>query len=509
MGLKAALLVHVEPLVERARVLVIGADEEESLVEQLDELGAREVAVRESVDDVSGAFDLVVVTDLGRFEEPTHVVRTLRHVLASGGAIVAVARANTEGASGTDAFPEIAPAVVSYDELYALFARDFDAVSMTGVLSFEGVVFAELGAGEEPNIGVDGRLVTPEPPSVFVVVATDEAVALEPYAIVQVPPIDPGQSRRVEALEAALSQAMLEAKLVTAQLEEQRQRNARIDARSDESRERIEELAQVRDAAMNRVVECEAIALASQVAAAHLEKRLASAEEAILERDDAIAALRGELDAFRSEGEELAGIDPAVIDELTRRAERAEAALALNVADLGHVAEAHASETATLEARLRERGEHIASLEKEIARREQLVRELVAALEESREGTPDVRFESAPPMGDAEEMGRLRKKLDELALEIAKRDGELVAQAWRIEELEGASGSQPQQDAVVPAVTGDALARAQDEIDALRQALTQEHAARLAAESGEELVRARAELAQKAALLEQIKGVRS
>jgi multidrug resistance efflux pump len=50
------------------------------------------------------------------------------------------------------------------------------------------------------------------------------------------------------------------------------------------------------------------------------------------------------------------------------------------------------------------------------------------------------------------------------------------------------------------------LARTRDELDALRQALTQEHAARVAAESGEELSRARAELARQAALLEQIKG---
>lgn len=507
MGLKAALLVHVEPLVERARVLVVG-DDEDSLVEPLRELGARDVVVTDSVDletRANGSFDLVLITDLGRFEEPAHAVRTLRRSIASGGALVAVARANTDAGEGSDVFPEIAPAVVSYDELYGLFARDFDAVSMTGVLSFEGVVFAELGAGEEPNIGVDGRLAPQEAPSVFVVVASDEAVSLEPYAIVQVPPPDDTGRDDVEALEAALSQAMLEAKLLTAQLEEQRQRNARIDARSDESRERLEELAQIRDAAMNRVVECEAIALASQLTVAQLEKRLALAEEAILERDDAIAALRGELDALRSEGEELASVDPAVLDELTRRAERAEAAMALNIADLGHVAEAHASETATLEARLRERGEHIASLEKEMGRREQLVRELVGALEESREGTPDVRFESAPPLGDSEEIGRLKKKLDELALEVAKRDGELVTQAWRIEELEG----QPRESTPAEPVPSEDLARARDEIDALRQALTQEHAARIAAESGEELVRARAELAQKAALLEQIKGVRS
>ena len=53
---------------------------------------------------------------------------------------------------------------------------------------------------------------------------------------------------------------------------------------------------------------------------------------------------------------------------------------------------------------------------------------------------------------------------------------------------------------------GAELARAQDELDALRQALAQEHAARVAAESGEELARARSELARQAVLLEQMRG---
>ena len=42
------------------------------------------------------------------------------------------------------------------------------------------------------------------------------------------------------------------------------------------------------------------------------------------------------------------------------------------------------------------------------------------------------------------------------------------------------------------------------ELNALRQALTQEHDARMAIESGEELARARADLARQAVLLEQL-----
>jgi hypothetical protein len=123
---------------------------------------------------------------------------------------------------------------------------------------------------------------------------------------------------------------------------------------------------------------------------------------------------------------------------------------------------------------------------------------------------------------------RLRKKLDALALDVARRQGELVAQAWRITELENdkarllaaSRGTAPSPAVVArpdparePAAEGGRiadlerdLARTRDEIDALRQALTQEHAARVAAESGEELSRARAELARQAALLEQMRG---
>lgn len=175
----------------------------------------------------------------------------------------------------------------------------------------------------------------------------------------------------------------------------------------------------------------------------------------------------------------------------------------------------------------------ITAMDKELVRREQLVRELVVSLEEARErgASPHV-FEAAPAMPGVapEEVVRLRRKLDDLALQVARREGELVAQAWRITELESEKARlvvslereaaaaaaarlappPPAPKARIPAgasadLEGE-LARTRDEIDALRQALTQEHAARVAAESGEELSRAREELARQAALLEQMKG---
>jgi hypothetical protein len=492
----AALAVYAEALIAGARVLLVGAGHD--LEPSLSELGARSVHVydldRGDPQVREGAFDLAIVPDVGLLQDPAGVVRRLRRVVDARGSVLALGRASTEHADAA-ALPEVAPAALGYPELYDLFALQFENVAMTGVLPFAGIVFAELGQADDVAVSVDTRLADPGVPGVFVVVASREPADLDPYAIVQVTPEAPPVTRDRES-EATLAAAQLKANFLAAQLDDLR-------AERDEAAARAEQI--------------EGLFNASQHALAVLEQRLGAAEQRILERDDLLAAVRGEIDALRSVGTDLVTPDPELVAELVARTERAETALALNVADLAHVAEAHAGETAALEAQLRERARVIASMEKELARREQLVRELVASLDEARElGGAAFAPPPAPTSSfDVEELGRLRRKLDELALEIARREGELVAQAWRIEELEA---KQPAGEVRSP--TEDAskdsakdlereLGRVRDELDALRQALTQEHAARVAAESGEELTRARAELARQAALLEQIRGAGS
>jgi 5-formyltetrahydrofolate cyclo-ligase len=268
----------------------------------------------------------------------------------------------------------------------------------------------------------------------------------------------------------------------------------------------------------------------------HLHSSLAQMRDRAERAEAALSAAIEELNARRAAESTATNLE-ADLNALRDRAERAEAALALHVADLAHVAEAHAKETESYEEQLRDRARVIAALEKELVRREQLVKELVTSLEESREAaTNGAGFEAAPlsaetpvhsPSAD-QETTRLRKKLDELAAEVARREGELLARAWRIAELENqlkeasgrarvtstdgesrhAPGASSDAEALQTelARTRDELARALDERDALRQALKQEHDLRVAAESGEELVRARSELARQAALLEQMRG---
>jgi len=543
---------------------------------------SRGVTIRALVDELDvrdGAFDLAVVPDLAELNDPRTTIARLKRAVAKGGAIVAMGRAIVadEAAGEVPFASELGPAAFAYDELYEAFASVLDDVTLVGVVPFRGVVFAELGIEDEsPAVSVDTRLASAPPPSVFVVVASTSAPAqreggstLDPYAIVQVPEVEAGPSEDTIALTTAFAAAKLQSELLVSQLDEARERLVVSDVRSVEAAARLDRAAAERDAALTRAMELEAVLAASQHTLATLERRLLEAEQGILERDDQLAALSAELDAQQSaraaapavdiseivtraeRAEEALAqalaeiaardesaatqVDSRVLDiqELAARAERAEAALALEVADLALVAEAHAAETAAYEEQLRDRARVIGSLEKELVRREQLVKELVASLEESREGTPDgITFEAAPPLSMlppradpavTEEMARLRNKLDELAAEVARREGELTARAWRITELDNerarlereyaAAARQLEREKAEPSPSpeerGDLeaeLAGARDELDALRQALAQEHAARIAAESGEELSRARSELARQSALLEQMRG---
>lgn len=533
----AALSIYVEPLADDARVAVLG-DASLGLHEVLLDRGARAVhlfdpdaaraarvaaevprgvsvrALRDELEVRDSAFDLVVIPDLGELPDVASVVGRLRRVLDPRGAVVAMGRARTAPTDPSQrdlaalltppapAFEALAPAALDYAALYDLFALEFESVTMNGVLPFTGVVFAELGAGDDLAVSVDTRLAAQAPPGVFVVVAGRDASALDPYAIVQVPDeADHGpKTRAVEAEDftAAFAAMQLRAEMLETQLDDHRARLAAAleSPRADEVL-RLEQMALEREVALSRASELEGILGAAQQALGTLERRLLGAEQGMLERDDRIASLSAELDAV---GERAAVAALA-----------AKTAAALE--DLARVEEAHAAEVSALEGQLQERAGVVHAMQSELARREEMVRELVSTLGEIRDGHAVRTFEAIPvaPGISSEEAVRLRAKLDELALEIARREGERLAQRWRIAELEALLGGRARDASPSPSATPSAaserqLARAMDEIDTLRQALTQEHAARVAAESGEELTRAREELARQAALLDQVRG---
>jgi hypothetical protein len=488
------------------------------------------------------------------------MIGRLRRAVAPSGAIVAMGRTQSAGdEEGLDDVPfaaDLGLATLDYAAFYELFAMEFDEVAIAGVVPFTGVVFAQLGGEEQdaPPVTVDTRLGTHAAPSVFVVVASQrsERVSLEPldpYAIVQVSePAVVAPSADPAALLADLSAMQLKTELLAAQLEEARERLTVSELRGGEVIARLERASHERDIALTRGMELEAVLAASQQTLVAVEQRLASAERLTAEHRDAVAH---EPDLVVLRETPPLGVPTLDIQSVVGRAEQAEAALALALAELArrealqaeHVdvgllreraqqaesalarysdemtrtGEAAAHEIATYEERLRERAHVIAALEKELLRREAMIHELLDRQHESFDvlvngsggGPGGPVFEAAlplsvPPAGEAD-AAELRRKLDELALDIARREGELVARGWRITELENENARLSKSSG------GGASAGArgvEDELDALRQALAQEHAARVAAESGEELARVRSELAQHAALLEQIRRTR-
>lgn len=509
-----ALLVYAEPLASGAYAVVVG-DAESAVPQLLLDAGARSVHVFDpdtaraasasrsvprgvvvhpftgGLDVRDGAFDVAVIPDLAVLDDPRRTLASLHRAVGSRGAVVAMGRARSTDSGegqGEEEQPfasEVGPAALDYEELYELFSGEFESVSLAGVVPFRGVVFAQLGLDEEaPAVSVDTRLASGDAPSVFVVVARDvdeDTATLDPYAIVQLPEQAPEPAAPPGVDPAAVAALQLRVGVLVAQLDEARESLANADVRTAEILTRLDRAVAERDAALTRAMELETILGASRQNVVALEARLVDTEREMLERDEQLAA------AAQSSAD-------------AARLVSAEAALALHVADLAQVMEGHTIETAGYEEQLRERARVIAELERELGRRETLVKELVASLEESREGGTVVVFEAAAPLSVPvrrdpaleEEVTRLREKLDELAAEVARREGELTARAWRITELENERVRRPdlvtdfertRDDPDLRDALERELARAQGEVDALRQALTQEHAARVAAES--------------------------
>jgi len=254
----------------------------------------------------------------------------------------------------------------------------------------------------------------------------------------------------------------------------------------------------------------------AEEAVAVLQQRAIDAEGGIALREAQLAALITELEGHRG----APRVDPELVSALGARAEAAEARAAMLDAHLAEVGEGHAEELAQLEAALRERAQAIAATEREVVRREAIVRELVLALEDAGALEAVASHGHVPSRVDDEvrahldraisENEQLRTKLDALALDVARREGELQARGWRIAALEERVASlearPPPPPPVAPSEKKGAIPASGDltELQALRQALGQEHEARVRAESGEELQRARADLARQATLLEQL-----
>lgn len=645
-----ALSVYAEPLATGRRVVIVG-DASLGLGERLATIGARivhvydpdaerarhaaaqgvrGVTIRElppgDFDVREGAFDLAIVPDLAAVPDPAALVVRLRRLLGNHGAAILAAR-NAEAARGRDGETREARAL-DYYELFDLASLQFASVRMIGQMPFRGVAIVELGeTSEDLAVSVDTQLAAAgEAPELFIALAGQRDVRLEPYAIIQLPPeervappapvVDTKAAARQADLERtrlALSEATLRAELLSSQLDEARgaltklaaeevRANVRdgehasslaeqatrlreVESRAGDNHVRAERLTQEikkleeelqrqrdRNFRLTRDVEDEkkartkaevelgmvrkspelgiarervtyleeALRSADEVANA-LQSRLAELETLAAVRVEQLALLASEVESLREAAELAPAVQAAASKEIAAilgRAERAEQRAATVEREMVHAApETNAAEVGDLEAALRERAHAIHALEHELVRRERMVHELLAALEELRELPANaaateasasreeieglareiaardqaLRVAAAASEQVARKNAELREKLDALALEAARREGDVQSTAWRIAELEqqleSANAVSPHSAEQPAARGGDAdprLADALEQIGVLQQALSQEHDALRRAEAGEELSRARAELQRQATLIEQL-----
>jgi hypothetical protein len=535
-----ALAVYAESLAAGAHVVVFG-DASLGLAERLLALDARSVQVWDPLPGHArpahppvrsySAFEasprgagVAIVPDLGLFDDPALLVARVRDLVGPDGVALIVAANREAPAPGeTRTF--------DYYELFDLVAGDFASVRMVAQLPFEGVAFVTLGDADDAQaVSVDPTLADGDrAPAAFIAVASQSDAALDPYAIVELParpawvevddgPATPRPSGDEEA--ARLRIDALEAKLVG-----EGARFADLEARAATLLAEQE----VRGSALLSDQEVRAAARFADLEA-RAGARLADLEARLALRDREVAELSAHAEGLA----DRARAAVAALEPMAARLDDAEARAAKMQELLSRSGDSHATELGRYEDALRERAHALRELEAEVARRERIVRELVGALEEAAAPVVVSAAEAVPTpisatadalaaaneaanaaaaraaaatqaLGEASaENARLRQQLDALALEVARREGEAQATMWTVSELErrlSANDAPPAAGAgnatEATADEGDlgaALAAAQDQLDALRQALAQEHDARIRAESGEELARARAEI---------------
>jgi hypothetical protein len=535
--LQHALAVYAESLAAGARVAVFG-DASVGLGARLAELGARAVhlwdpdagraqseadraprgvmvrAYAEQEADVR-PIDLAIVSDLGLFDDPSAIVRRVRRMVGEEGVAVIVApNAEAVRASG----PEVRSNAFDYYDLFDLVAPEFESVRMVAQLPFHGVALVELGEEDEaPGVNVDTQLAeSGRAPDAFVVVASQRGARLEPYTIVQlaaapgvVEPVvldDTARHRRdrederaaIDSARAAdrdaLLQAQLRTELLTGQLDDLRRRLAG-------SERAAETVASLEESLRSRTAQAQ-----------ELEASFAARGRELLDLSAEVEEMRSAAEAGR--------IAAAQVEEVALRSDRAERRVAILEQELAKGGDTQSKELADMEQVLRERAQAVRSLEVEVARRDQIVRDLVDTLEDvegrqvpaAPETSPDdAKGEATTLVAEAtqalgEENARLRAQLDALALDLARREGEAQAMVWQVTELERrlAQAAEPSAPAPPGQGTDSRLAQALDQLDALRVALAQEHDARVRAESGEELSRAHAEIQRQAVMMEQL-----
>jgi flagellar biosynthesis chaperone FliJ len=481
------LAAYAEPLVDGRRVIVFG-DSSSGLAEHLLARGARlvhvydpdamrvaEAATRNSSRNVSygplaegalavrdGAFDVGLVENLAAVGDPASALRRLRRALGPrAAALVALPNPDVQ----VRLLPSGPTGPLDYYGLYDLVAAQFEHVRMLGQAPFVGYAVADFGAGGVPEPSLDSAFVPggAEEPEWFMALASSISIQLDEFAVVQLPfrqALPASQTRELEAELGRVRAAELRARDRMASLEAEQTaliERSRAQGKSELDRAQIGELKQQLEQRDQWIQELEtrltiADARADEAQSELEEQRERSARSAdprparvdagsdparrqvdSLRRE--LESLRRELDsviverdAGRGERDALVAERDGIRAELeARRRELLELRQMLadrdaRIAALIQVDEEDA-ELQALESLLRERGARIRTLEAELREVERFGRQLVLELETAREEAPDAPAE-------------LRSKLDRLADENARREADLAAARWSVEELE-------------------------------------------------------------------------
>ncbi len=219
-GLHPSLVLsaYAEPLCRGRRVAILG-DATIGLADELIKRGARmvhaydpnhartaeaiarlgpgrghQITIAVLADDFGvrdGAFDLVILPDLGLFADPGDMLRRTRRLVSpTGAALIVATNAKTEKTrllpQGNQAPSPVPPP--GYYELYDLVSLQFSKVRMLGQAPFVGYTVAEFAHRGEPSVSVDTSLLeASEEPEHFIAIASDRALMLDPYAVIELP----------------------------------------------------------------------------------------------------------------------------------------------------------------------------------------------------------------------------------------------------------------------------------------------------------------------------------
>ncbi len=188
---RGARIVHVfDP--DAGRVAVAAAASREP-TQPVATLWAEDLGVRD------GAFDVVVVPDLSLFEAGEEVVRRVRRLVSQNG-VALIASPNPDATKFLLPPAQGLHRALGYYELFDAVSLQFPEVKMLGQAPFVGYALVDFSEAE-PEISVDTSLLDePEVPEWYVAVASDRAVEIESFALVEIALADVGRLALAEPI---------------------------------------------------------------------------------------------------------------------------------------------------------------------------------------------------------------------------------------------------------------------------------------------------------------------